>query len=38
LNIAQAATEREKNAGWQTSILSDLVVEEAHLMVFDYLP
>jgi DNA-binding beta-propeller fold protein YncE len=38
LNIAQAVTEREKNAGWQTSILSDLVVEEAHLMVFDYLP
>src|SRR6202049_3515027 len=38
LNIAQAATEREKNAGWQTSILSDLVVEEAHLMIFDYLP
>jgi len=38
LNIAQAVMEREKNAGWQTSILSDLVVEEAHLMVFDYLP
>jgi hypothetical protein len=38
LNIAQGVTKREKNAGWQTSMLSDLVVEEAHLMVFDYLP
>jgi len=32
------AAARDKNAGWQTSMLSDLVVEEAHLMVFDYLP
>jgi DNA-binding beta-propeller fold protein YncE len=38
LNIAQGVTKREKNAGWQTSILSDMVIEEAHLMVFDYLP
>jgi hypothetical protein len=38
LNIAQGVTKREKNAGWETSMLSDLVVEEAHLMVFDYLP
>ncbi len=38
LNIAQGVTKREKNAGWQTSMLSDLVIEEAHLMVFDYLP
>src|SRR3984893_8065918 len=38
LNIAQGVTAREENAGWQTSILSDLVIEEAHLMVFDYLP
>jgi hypothetical protein len=38
LNIAQGVTAREKNTGWQTSILSDLVIEEAHLMVFDYLP
>ncbi len=38
LNIAQGVTAHEKNAGWQTSILSDLVIEEAHLMVFDYLP
>jgi DNA-binding beta-propeller fold protein YncE len=38
LNIAKGVKEREKNAGWQTSILSDLVIEEAHLMVFDYLP
>jgi hypothetical protein len=38
LNIAQGVTAREKNAGWQTSILSDLVIEEAHLMIFDYLP
>src|SRR5216683_206781 len=38
LNIAQGVTSREKSAGWQTSMLSDLVIEEAHLMVFDYLP
>jgi DNA-binding beta-propeller fold protein YncE len=38
LNIVQGVTARDKSAGWQTSILSDLVVEEAHLMVFDYLP
>ena len=38
LNIAQRVTMGEKNAGWQTSILSDLVIEEAHLMVFEYLP
>ena len=38
LNITQGVTARDKNAGWQTSILSDLVIEEAHLMVFDYLP
>jgi DNA-binding beta-propeller fold protein YncE len=38
LNIAKGVTKRDKNAGWQTSILSDLVIEEAHLMVFDYLP
>jgi DNA-binding beta-propeller fold protein YncE len=38
LNIAQGVTSREKKAGWQTSMLSDLVIEEAHLMVFDYLP
>ena len=38
LNIAQGVTPREKKAGWQTSMLSDLVIEEAHLMVFDYLP
>ncbi|HXM95412.1 MAG TPA: hypothetical protein VOA64_14355 [Candidatus Dormibacteraeota bacterium] len=38
LNIAQGVTAREKKAGWQTSMLSDLVIEEAHLMVFNYLP
>jgi DNA-binding beta-propeller fold protein YncE len=38
LNIAQGVTAREKKSGWQTSMLSDLVIEEAHLMVFDYLP
>jgi DNA-binding beta-propeller fold protein YncE len=38
LNIAQGVTKGEKNAGWQTSMLSDLVIEEAHLMVFDYIP
>jgi len=36
LNIAQGVAAREKGAGWQTSMLSDLVIEEAHLMVFDY--
>jgi DNA-binding beta-propeller fold protein YncE len=38
LNIAQGVTARDKKAGWQTSMLSDLVIEEGHLMVFDYLP
>ena len=38
LNIAQGVTPKEKAAGWQTSMLSDLVIEEAHLMVFDYMP
>jgi hypothetical protein len=38
LNIAQGVTAREKKSGWQTSMLSDLVIEEAHLMVFDYIP
>jgi len=38
LNIAQGVTKGDKNAGWQTSMLSDLVIEEAHLMVFDYVP
>ena len=37
LNIALGVTPKEKNAGWQTVMLSDLIVEEAHLMVFDYL-
>src|ERR1700738_4343736 len=37
LNIAQGVTKRDKNAGWQTVMLSDLVIEEAHLMVFDYM-
>jgi DNA-binding beta-propeller fold protein YncE len=38
LNIAQGVTSRETGAGWQTSMLSDLVIEESHLMVFDYAP
>jgi hypothetical protein len=38
LNIAQGVTKRDKAAGWQTSMLSDLVIEEAHLMVLDYMP
>jgi len=38
LNIAKGVTKRDKAAGWQTSMLSDLVIEEAHVMVFDYLP
>jgi len=38
LNIAQGVTKRDKAAGWETSMLSDLVIEEAHLMVFDFLP
>jgi DNA-binding beta-propeller fold protein YncE len=38
LNLAQGVTKRDKAAGWQTSMLSDLVIEEAHLMVFEYVP
>jgi hypothetical protein len=38
LNIAEGITKRDKAAGWQTSMLSDLVIEEAHVMVFDYIP
>jgi len=38
LQITQGAVKREKNEGWQTSILSDLITEDAHLMVFDYVP
>ena len=38
LNIAEGVTKIDKNAGWQTSMLSDLVIEEAHVMVFDYAP
>ena len=38
LNITQGVVKPEKNTGWQTSILSDLIVEDAHLMVFDYVP
>jgi DNA-binding beta-propeller fold protein YncE len=38
LNIAQGVTAKDNKAGWQTSMLSDLVIEEAHLMVFEYLP
>lgn len=37
LNIALGVTPKEKNAGWKTVMLSDLIVEEARLMVFDYL-
>jgi hypothetical protein len=38
LNIALGVTPGDKNAGWKTVMLSDLIIEEAHLMVFDYLP
>ena len=38
LNIAKGIAQHDKDAGWQTSMLSDLVIEEAHLMVFDYIP
>jgi hypothetical protein len=38
LNIAQGITKKDKAAGWETSMLSDLVIEEAHVMVFDYVP
>ena len=38
LNITQGVVKPEKNAGWQTSMLADLIVEDAHLMVFDYAP
>jgi hypothetical protein len=38
LNIALGVSPRDKNAGWKTVMLSDLIIDEAHLMVFDYLP
>ena len=38
LSITQGVVKPVKNAGWQTSILSDLITEDAHLMVFDYAP
>ena len=38
LSIALGLIPRDKNAGWKTVMLSDLIIEEAHLMVFDYLP
>src|SRR5258708_1964077 len=34
LNIATGVTKKDKAAGWQTSMRSDLVIEEAHLMDF----
>jgi DNA-binding beta-propeller fold protein YncE len=37
LSITQGVVKPPK-AGWQTSILSDLITEDAHLMVFDYVP
>ena len=37
LSITQGVV-KPPNAGWQTSILSDLIAEDAHLMVFDYAP
>jgi hypothetical protein len=38
LSITQGAVKPPKDAGWQTSILADLITEDAHLMVFDYVP
>jgi hypothetical protein len=39
LNIAEGVTAKDKKAGWQTSMLSDpVIIEEAHSMVFAYLP
>jgi hypothetical protein len=38
LNIALGVTKLEKKAGWKTVMLSDLIYEEGHLMVFDYAP
>jgi DNA-binding beta-propeller fold protein YncE len=37
LSITQGAVKPPKE-GWATSILSDLITEDAHLMVFDYAP
>jgi len=37
LNITQGRVKPD-GAGWQTSILSDLIVEDAHLMVLAHLP
>ena len=38
LSITQGGVKPAKGAGWQTSILSDLITEDAHLMVFEYAP
>jgi DNA-binding beta-propeller fold protein YncE len=38
LRITQGDVKPPKDTGWQTSILSDLISEDAHLMVFDYVP
>ena len=37
LSITQGAVKPPKE-GWATSILSDLITEDAHLMIFDYAP
>jgi len=37
LSITQGVV-KPPNGGWQTSILSDLITEDAHLMVFDFAP
>ena len=38
LSITQGGVKPAKGPGWETSILSDLITEDAHLMVFDYAP
>jgi DNA-binding beta-propeller fold protein YncE len=38
LSITQGSVKPAKGPGWETSILSDLITEDAHLMVFDYAP
>jgi DNA-binding beta-propeller fold protein YncE len=38
LRITLGDVKPPKDTGWQTSILSDLISEDAHLMVFDYVP
>ena len=38
LTITRGGVQPTKGPGWETSILSDLITEDAHLLVFDDAP